>query len=133
MATLLKVVGIAFVAGPAPARWFVILWFAISVWTTLGRNTRIEASGSFCFADSIARTLVIRPTGSRSLASDSECIACGSWWALAVESTNDINADGSDSAGAVRVDRKVRRAFVHIPTAGLWVTGATRVTLALRS
>lgn len=59
MAALLKVVGIAFVAGPAPARWFVVFWLTISVWTTLRCNTRIKASGSFCFTDSVARALVV--------------------------------------------------------------------------
>lgn len=64
MATLFKVVWIPFVARPAPARWFVVLRFAVSVWTALGCNTRIKASGPFCFADSVARTLVVRPAGS---------------------------------------------------------------------
>lgn len=107
MATLLKVVGVTFVAWPAPARWFVVLRFAISVWTALGCHTRIKASGPFCIADSVARTLVVRPAGSRSLASNSKRIACGSRWTLALESTNDVDADGSNSAWAVRVDRKV--------------------------
>lgn len=49
-----------------------------------------------------------------------------------METTNDIDANGSDSTRAVRVDREVRCTFVHVPTSGLWVTGATRVTLALR-
>lgn len=133
MATLLKVIRIAFVAGPTPARWFVVLWFTVSIWTTFGCNARIKTSGSLCFTDSIAWALVIRLASSRSLASDPKWITRGSWRTLAMESTNDVDTDGSHSTRAVRVDRKVRCTFVHIPTASLRVTGATRVTLALRS
>lgn len=67
------------------------------------------------------------------MASNSKWVACGSRRTLALESTDDVDADGSNSTWAVRVDRKVRRTFVHIPAASLWVTSATRVTLALRS
>lgn len=49
-----------------------------------------------------------------------------------MEATDDVDTDGSNTTWAVRVDRKVRCAFVYVPAAGLRVSSAARVTLALR-
>lgn len=109
----------------------MILRRAVGVGPALGCDTRIKTSPTLRFAHRITGTLLVHPAAHRSLASCGEWVSRRCRRTLALEASDDVDADRTDAARPVGVDGEVGRALVDVPTARLWVSCAARVTLAL--
>lgn len=128
-----EIIRVPLVPGSTGAGRFVVLGRAVGVWPTLRSDARIETSSTLCFAHGIPRTLLVHPAAHRALASCGEGVPGRRWRALALEASDNVDANCAHAARSVGVDGQVGRALVDVPTACLWISRAPGVALALRT